>query len=299
MSGNAAPTDPAAVLASMGSFGSGNTKLGAIDLSNSTFNVQGFGIPSNLLPGGKTILTPDELVKVLHQTSLARPDVWAGIQYALYRSNYYNSMPDLGVFGSSDISGLKKFMENMTVMHDNPTNLQAASFLTQQENTAMKLGGNGVRTQIAKVTIPNTLDLNYIVDKAFRTALGRPPTAAESAKFASSYQGDVMAVARSNAATTAAAKTPAPAVPAPTPSVSTHPQTITPPEPAPGASIAENFASASRTPSVSVVGQQDVPQADVAALDFARKADPAAAASTGLNDAMHQWFSTLGKGGGQ
>lgn len=294
--------NPFADLSKLPSAGSGKTKFGAVDISNSTFNVQGLGIPANLLPGGKTVLTAEELVKALHQTSLSRPDIWAGIQYALYRSNYYETTPDLGVFDSKDISGVRKFLENMTVMHDNPTNLQTASFLAQQENTAIKLGGNGVRTQIAKVTVPNTLDLNYIADKAFRAALGRPPTDAEQKKFASSYQGEVMAVARSNAAVTSAAKTPTSAKPpAPPVSVSTHPQTITPPEPAPQPSISENFASASRPSArpISVVGQQDVAAPQVAALDFARKSDPAAAASAGLNEAMHQWFSTLSKGGGQ
>ena len=299
------PTDPNAVLKNIGGLGpTGTKKLGAVDLSNSTFNVQGLGIPTNYLPGGKTVLTADELVKALHQTSLSRPDVWAGIQYALYRANYYGTtMPDLGVFNTADITGVKKFMENMTVLHDNPTNLQTTGFLQQQENAAINLGGNGVRAQIAKVTVPNTLDLNYIADKAFRSALGRPPTVKESKAFASSYQGDVLAVARANADTNAAAKTsatPSATPPAPPMSVSTHPQTITPPEPSPN-SISDNYAAAAHPAStpVTVVGQQDVANPTAAAEDFARKTDPAGAASNGLNDAMNAWFATLNKGGGQ
>lgn len=274
-----------------------NSVFGAIDLSASTYDISGLGLPSSVT-GGRNVLTTSEFATALHKTALTRPDIWAGIQYAMYRSNFYSSAPDIGLWGSADLSGIKMYMEAMTVLNDIPINLPANAFLTQQENAAKTLGGNGVRNQIAKVTVPNTLDLNYISDKAFRAALGRPPTAKESKAFASSYQGDVMAMARSNAAATSAAKTttPTPSAPAPSASVSTHPQTITPPEPTPQASIADNYAAAKNTPpTVSIVGQQDMADPTVAATAFARKSDPKSAAAQNVSNALNSMFQALAR----
>lgn len=261
-----------------------STKFGAVDFSKSTFDITGLGLKPTVT-GGKTTLTAAELATALHRTAITDPATWAGIQYAMYRANFYgSSTPDIGVWGESDMKGIKGFMEAITVLNDKPQNLPASSFLTSQENSAIHFGGNGVRNQVAKVTVPNTLDLNYISDKAFRNALGRSPTAAESKKFATSYQGDVMAVARSNAATVSAQKAPATKLPSATDVI-------------PDNSMAENLANAQKTSTTQLAPLQSAPDANVAATDFARKQDPTKAGLLGANDAVSSFLKSLGGSG--
>ena len=286
------PIDPS-VLGSLDLGGKTKTKFGAVDLSKSTYNIAGLGLKPNVT-GGKSVLNSEEFARALHQTAITDPKTWAGIQYAMYRANYYGSAtPDIGVWGKSDLTGIKGLMEAMTVLQENPQNLQASSFLTSQENAAISLGGNGVRNQIAKVKVPNTLDLNYISDKAFRMALGRPPTAKESKRFATSYQSDVMAIARDNAAAVSSqrsqAKTPNAAVSSQSPQAGTPNAAVT------SNSIDQNLSTAQLTPTTSVVGTQDIPQVDVAATDFARKSAPAEAGAQNVSNALDAMFSSLAR----
>jgi len=274
--------------------GSGNSGIGKVDISATKYDISGLGLPATVT-NNKTTMDADTFIKALQKTALTDPDAWAGIQYAMYRANYYgNTTPDFGLWGTSDPTSVKRFMEAITLLNDDPAKPAAVNtFLTDQENAAINLGGNGIRNQIAKVTVPNTLDLNYISDKAFRSALGRPPTTKESAAFAKSYQSDVMAVARSNAAASAPATPQMPATSAP--QLPTVPGQTKPSIKQP--TIAENFAQAKTAPTVSVVAKQDVPNADVAVAEFARNADPTMAGVEGLNSALSNWFKSLGGGG--
>jgi hypothetical protein len=294
--GTPPPTNPADVVNQLGGVGSGSSTFGKVDLSNSTFNVLGLGIPTKYLPGGKTILTPDELNTALRQLSFTNPDIFAGIQYAMWRSNNYSTTatPDYGVYKSQDTSAIKRVLENMTVLGGaNPTSLPFTAFLQSQENRATTIGGNAVRNKIAKIAIPNTQDLNTVLQHAFTSALGRPATDAEQSRFASAYQSSVFANAQGNLVDSApAAKSAIPSIPATDPNA-----------PAAPATIAENFAKAANTnapvSTLTLAPQQQVADPTVAATNFALKADPAGAAENGLNDAMNSWFSTLAKGGGK
>lgn len=274
--------------------GSGSSSVGKIDITANEYDITGLGLPATVT-NGKTKMDADTFFKALQKTAYTDPGAWAGIQYAMYRANYYgNTTPDFGSWGTSDPTSVKRFMEALTLLNTDPTKPASVNtFLTDQENAAITLGGNGIRNQIAKVTVPNTLDLNYISDKAFRSALKRPPTAKESAAFAKSYQADVMAVARANAAATAPAMPKMPEAGAP--QLPTIPGQTRPSIKQP--TIAENFAQAQTAPTVSVVGKQDVPNVDVAAAEFARQADPTLAGVQGLNTALGEWFKSLGGGG--
>jgi hypothetical protein len=274
----------------------GSGKAGKVDITSNEYNITGLGLPLSVT-NGKTTMNADTLIKALHATAIKDPQAWAGIQYAMYQAHYYgDTMPSLGVWGSSDPTSVNRFLEALTITNPDVTKpANVTSFLTEQQNTAIKIGGNGVRQQIAKVTVPNALDLNYIADKAFRAALGQAPTQKQKDAFTKSYQADVMAVARANAASTAA-PTQIPGA-MPTPSTSTLP--MAPPNPAaPVANtMQQNLAQGLKAPTVKVSGMQDVANADVAAMEFARKSDPTGAGVQGLNTALSDWFKSLGGGG--
>jgi hypothetical protein len=293
---------PAEIAAIFGSVGTGSSAVGKIDISATKFNVQGLGLPPKIT-GGKSTLSADEFVKALQRTAIEDPQTWAGIQYAMYRSNYYGqTMPSLGTWGTSDPASVKRFMEALTITNTDP-NVAApvSSFLTQQENAAISLGGNGVRSQIQNVTIPNKLDLDYIAKKAFQNVLGSA-TQKQVDAFAKSFQADVMSVARANAAQAQPAIPKIPAAPKMAPSTGGHyegstfvPDAAVPQMPA-GNTLAQNLAQAQKAPSIQLKAVQSAPDATVAAEEFARKSDPKAAAAQGLNNAMGAWFSSLAKG---
>lgn len=284
---NITPTDPFAGIA--GLIPSGNSKPGSQDITGIKYDVSGLGLPTSVT-GGKTVLDADTFINALHKTALTNSGVWASIQYAMYRAHYYGqSMPDLGVWDqSSDVNTLKKFMSDLTVINTDKAQPAAVNtFLTDQENAAIKLGGAGVRTQIAKVTIPNELDLNYIADKAFRTALGMAPTPKQLKAFVKSYQGDVMAVARTNAANIAASSNQV------MPNINA--QTSMTPGVTSSNTIAQNYTSASQSTATQILAQPDVANADVAAADFARESNPAQAGSENISNALNAMFTSLAR----
>jgi hypothetical protein len=283
---NITPTDPFAGIA--GLLTTGNSKPGSQDITGIKYDVSGLGLPASVT-GGKTVLDADTFINALHKTALTNSGVWAGIQYAMYRAHYYGqSMPDLGVWDqSSDVNTLKKFMSDLTIINTDKTQPAAVNtFLTDQENAAIKLGGAGVRIQIAKVTIPNELDLNYIGDKAFRTALGMAPTPKQLKAFVKSYQGDVMAVARTNAANATASNQAMSNI---------NSQTNMTPGVTSNNTIAQNYTSASQSPATQILAQPDVANADVAAADFARKSNPAQAGSENISNALNAMFTSLAR----
>jgi len=294
---------PAEIAAIFGSVGTGSSAVGKIDISATKFNVQGLGLPPKIT-GGKSTLSADEFVKALQRTAIEDPQTWAGIQYAMYRSNYYGqTMPSLGTWGTSDPASVKRFMEALTITNTDP-NVAApvSSFLTQQENAAISLGGNGVRSQIQNVTIPNKLDLDYIAKKAFQNVLGSA-TQKQVDAFAKSFQADVMSVARANAAQAQPAVPKIAAAPvanaAPMGMATSHAGYVAAqnaPEMPAGNTLAQNLTQAQTAPSIQLRQVQSAPDPTVAAEEFARKSDPKAAAAQGLNNAMGAWFSSLAKG---
>lgn len=276
---------------------------GKIDITSIQYNVQGLGLSAKAT-GGKMTLTADELINALQRTAIEDPQTWAGIQYAMFRANYYGqTMPSLGSWGTSDPASVKRFMEALTITSTDPNAATPVStFLTQQENAAISLGGNGVRSQIQNVTIPNKLDLDYIAKKAFQNVLGGA-TKKQVDAFTKSFQADVLAVARANASQ---AQPAIPKIPSTMPAASTGgghyegstfvPDATTAPQMPAGNSIAQNLTEAQTAPSIQLRATQSAPDATVAAEEFARKANPKAAAVHGLSDAMNSWFTSLSKG---
>lgn len=277
---------------------SGTSNLGKYDITSNEYDISGLGLPASVT-GGKTKVDADTFIKALRKTADTDPQTWAGIQYAMYKANYYGTnLPNLGHWdptSTQDLNAVKNFMESLTAYNSADPTVAApvSTFLTNQQNEAIRLGGNAVRSQITKVSVPNTMDLNYIADKAFRDALGRPPTDKELKKFASSYQSNIMAATR---AQQTAAQT-VPTVPTPaTPAAPSYPegfvgpQAVGPKQP----TIQENLASADLQPQVQMQMTQQAPDVNVAAAEFARKADPTLAGVNGLNTALDSWFKTLG-----
>ena len=304
-----ATNDPNAIVNALGGLGgSSNSKFGAVDLSNSTFSVLGLGIPSKFLPKGKTDLTADEIDTAFRQIAQTNPDVWAGIQQAMYLIRTYNSnaLPDLGVYKYADTGAVKNLLENMTVLGGSkPVSLPLATYLTTQENNAKTLGGSSTRNTIAKVSVPNSQDLSVVLQNAFKTALGHEPTDDEQKRFASAYQSSVLQNAQDNLTTSIAAKGPVAPTDnsngAPVPGTGQYNGSTLVPAQYPVPTLASNYSDAQKglASTTSLAPQQQVASPDVAAQNFALKSDPTGAASNGLNDAMNNWFSTLSRGGGK
>ena len=292
------PDPSLASLSSISSFTSSGTNQGQFDISSNKYNVSGLNLPKEAT-GGLTELDADQFIKALQITADKAPNVWAGIQYAMYKSNYYgNSMPTIGKWDPTsnvDLNATKSFMTQLTVHNSADPTIAApvTTFLQDQENMAIKMGGNSVRSQIAKVQVPNTTDLAYIADKAFRDVLGVGATEKQRKQFAASFQSQVMSAAR---ASQTAAQT--------VPTVPTAPVTAAPSKPegfvgpvAPAseqATLQENLASANLQPQVQMQSVQSAPDANVAAAEFARTADPTQAGVNGLNTAVDTWFKSLG-----
>lgn len=285
------PDPSLASLGSIGSLGGSGTKQGQFDIGANKYNVSGLNLPKEAT-GGLTELDADQFIKALQITADKAPNVWAGIQYAMYKSNYYgNSMPTIGKWdptSNADLNATKSFMTQLTVHNAADPTIAApvTTFLQDQENMAIKMGGNSVRSQIAKVQVPNTTDLGYIADKAFRDALGMPATDKQRKAFAASYQSQIMSAARMSQAATAQPAAAIPMAPStPTAAGST---------PAPTPTLDQNLQSADFNPSVGMAAVQSAPDVNVAAAEFARKADPTQAGVQGLNSAVDSWFKSLG-----
>ena len=292
------PDPSLASLSSISSFTSSGTNQGQFDISSNKYNVSGLNLPKEAT-GGLTELDADQFIKALQITADKAPNVWAGIQYAMYKSNYYgNLMPTIGKWDSTsnvDLNATKSFMTQLTVHNSADPTIAApvTTFLQDQENMAIKMGGNSIRSQIAKVQVPNTTDLAYIADKAFRDVLGVGATEKQRKQFAASFQSQVMSAAR---ASQTAAQT-VPTVPtAPVAAVPSKPEGfVGPVAPAPEqATLQKNHASANLQPQVQMQSVQPAPDANVAAAEFARKADPTQAGVNGLNTAVDTWFKSLG-----
>ena len=285
-------------------FNLGGNNPGQIDITSNRYNITGLGLNPKIT-GNQTTLSADEFIQALMKTAYTDPKTWAGIQWALYQSNFYGgATPSFGAWNANDKTGVTRFMQALTVL--NPDKTKGASvtkFLTTQQNQAITLGGNQIRTRVAKAAVPNTLDITTVFDKAYRAATGEAPTAAQSKKFAAEYQSQVLGIARANAMDQAT--TPFEGVPTMSPSeVPAIPGATTNGKPAvsgttatplPSKSIAENFAAARNTSPVSVVAQQQVADPTVAATEFARKSAPDKVAAQNIDLALNAMFSSLAR----
>jgi hypothetical protein len=290
--------------------GSGSTNISTVDLSSATFDARGLGLtfPATVDP---TKVNGVQLYNAFVKMALSNPQ-WAAIKYALAQSHFYNTAPTSYAPGwddGSDGTAIKQFLTTLSHKNSdlgpNETVTPIANFLAQTQNMALNYGGAATRTQIQKVTVPNTIDLVHIADSAFRTANGRPPTDAQAKAFAKDFQQQVMAVARANAAQVTAATTPAtpatlggsstaftPKPGAPSVDLSGANAGVTPDQAV--ASIQKNAGKGMTTNTVFKAVQQE-PSAQDAALEYARKANPAAAGSENVSNALNAMFASLAR----
>ena len=300
-----------------------STRAGGYD--NSTMiNIAGIPLPSGAFPAGVTQMSGKDLAIALEKmasgavkSTTSQLD-WETIKNLMARTGYYGNKPPSyksGPMTKADKTAINNWVNAFAPSYSNPVAGQTVPSIWNLASTAAQSavtnGSGATRLKIANVTVPNTLDLKSIADSAFRSALGRPPTAKEANKFAASYQQQVMAVAGSNAVNQAevqqsnfdamnGAKTPSSVTPntvAPQMSTSTHPQTISAPTPESNnlAGLKSIPAQTSHATAATLNFRQDTPNAQVAATDFARKSAPAEAGAENVGNALNAMFSSLAR----
>jgi hypothetical protein len=133
--GDNVTSDPFAAFNNLpGMSSSGSSGIGKVDITANEYDITGLGLPATVT-NGKTTMNADTFIKALQKTALIDPGAWAGIQYAMYRGNFYgNSQPNIGSWETSDLTGVKHFMEALTLLNDDPTKPASVNtFLTDQE----------------------------------------------------------------------------------------------------------------------------------------------------------------------
>lgn len=269
------------------------TSVSVADLASASFNAQGLGLkfPPSVDPtkvGGQQLY--DAIVKAA--TTKEGQSAWLPLKYALAQSHFYSSTANMTPgWGSSDSSAITGFLSALVHRNSDGSNTPVANYLVDQQNLAQQYGG--AATQVQKVNVPSVTDLSAVADTAFRSALGRPPTAAEAKKFSVSYQQQVMANAR---ASMAQSSIPAPATATPAPVNYNQPPTTQSPTTLnqAGASLASNFGKGPKSSTV-LQQVQDVATPQNAAEEYARKAAPAEAGSQNISNALNAMFASLAR----
>ena len=272
---------------------SGSTSVGNADIAGSTYDVSGMNLPIKF--ADPTKVNGQQLYDSFVKLASTNPSAWLPIKYALAQSHYYGANVDFTNpnFQSEDKTAVTDFLTNLTKVNSNlnagekPT--PVISFLSQQQQLANMFGGAASRQVVQKVTVPNELDLQKIADNAFRSAIGKPATAAQQKAFAKSFQQSVLAVARAQAVQTAAATGPQ----IPTAGITGTPATPVTPEQA----MAQVNKAATVKPKTNVVLQQiqQAPDANVAAEQAAIQAAPSSAASQNVSNALDAMFKSLAR----
>jgi len=282
--------DPAQLAALGGNGTSGS--LSSVDWSSATFNAQGLGLtfPKTVdLSKVSAQQLYDTLIKAA--TTKEGQGTWLPLKYALGQSHYYSSMPKMiPGWGTEDKTAVTDFMTALAHKNSDGSNTPVANYLADQQSLASAYGG--AATQIQKVNVPSITDLSSVADTAFRSALGRPPTAAEAKKFSVSYQQQVMANARASMAQTVSTPS-APISGAFTPKAGVPSISPATPDQA-GAAIAAGFGKGPQTNTV-IQQVQDVASPSAAAQDYARKAAPAEAGSENVSNALNAMFASLAR----
>lgn len=274
-----------------------NASIGSADLASATFDVSGMNLPVKF--ADPTKVNGQQLYDALVKTATSNPSAWLPIKYALAQSHYYSGNVDFTNpnFQSEDKTAVTDFLTNLTkansTLNAGEKPQPVVSFLSQQQQLSQMFGGAAARQSVQKVTVPNELDLKKIANNAFRSALGKPATDAQQKAFAKSFQDSVMAVARAQAAQTAAAATPK------IPTGTQLQAAVTATAPATPQEAMANITKAAATPAKAggVVLQQvqDQPNAQVMAEQAAVKAAPASAASQNVSNALDAMFKSLAR----
>ena len=240
-------------------------------------NYSGLGIPN------ASNLTGEQALISIEQMALKDPAQWAKIRTQLVAMHAYSGkkLPTFtSNWSSTDSNAVRWAITQYHVL-----NLPAAGspvvpstvggvvgtpktpFLSfaQSQAKALKSSGYTSSSSVAPIIpLPATADLNQVTKDAFVKNLGFNPTPAQQASFSKQFQDLVLSYgqAKSNAKAQKAFATP----------------------------------GATSTASHSPIAIEQPPNADVAATNFALKADPNAAGAHGLNEAMGAWFQQLKSG---
>lgn len=157
-------------------------------------------LPAQLIVGTDGTLTGDDLVKGF---ASADPQSIASIQRALYLGGYYSAkgyQPSYGIIKPEDVAA---FGQAVTVagQSQQPLSdvlLSGAKYGTVAGVAAARSQTTAAKAQVATITLPNQQDLEATAMQAFQQQLGRKPTAAEAAAFASSYRAMSAGMQRAN-----------------------------------------------------------------------------------------------------
>jgi hypothetical protein len=272
----------------------GGSSISSVDLAGATFDTTGLGLPASVT---STFANPSQvggtdLYQALVKTATSHPEAWIPLKYALYQSYFYgtNTPTFTPGFSSQDKSAVTDFLTTLTINNTNtPKGVKPTpviTFLSQQQQLASLYGGAAAQTQVKQVSVPSTPDLVQIADNAFRAATGLPPTSKQAKEFARSYQQQVMASARASVAQPKIT----------TPKIPQTPMGTTPVTPEENlAAVQGAMTKGSAAPKTILQQVTQPPDATVAAQEFARKQNPAAAGSMNIDNALNAMFTSLAR----
>lgn len=247
--------------------------------SQAKFDTTGMNIP-----GMTGVQTGAAILQALNSIALnknADKSAWGPIRSILQHMQSYSTKDKTTVWNTKDENTLKRFLgslnaTNTTINKASPLSLAA---FVAQEKAAFGITGTNLNSTQALTTqiysVPNQADLVASAVKNFPTILGRTPTAQESADFAQKYQKLVESYDSAKASAKDGLAFAAPSNPI---------------------QFEQNGQSASAlpaSPSGLVDPLQAPPTPDVAAQNYAAKADPTAASAQAAADGLNQFMSML------
>ena len=247
---------------------------------------------SGLFPG-QSIMTGNEVFIALQKLSQRDPGRWGSVRALLVAMHSYSGTkePNFNAnWTSADEYAIKNALTQFNISNipnpadppagrapnsGMPINVTPKSFLgfAQDYANSMKTSGYSPAA-VRKYTVPATADLVSIARESATKALGSPLNPAEEADFAKKFQSLILSYQKGK--TDKKLQT---AFSAPT---------------------NESVGLPGKTPAVGAPAgaTMEAPNANVAATNFALKANPNQAASNGMNDAIGTWLANLSKGAG-
>jgi hypothetical protein len=279
------PALPADLLAGLKSIGSSKSKsdIGWGATAQSTMPTDGLNIPGHST-GSLTGEQLYEAVKSAFQTGSA-----AGGNIRARLSQFipgFTSKVAGSKWSTWDDRAIRDWLESVHTNNAINPNSQwtPASALQIRQKSA---GGSGTAYNVtnnirytlppAVVRAPATADLDAIAQKAFRDTLGRPPTTDESAQFGKQFQDLALSIGNSKNASKKLNTFAPVADPA---SLSGTGQTSAP--------VTGKIAKTADT-------LQSLPDAGVAATNFARNTAPAEAGAENIDNALNGMFASLAR----
>jgi hypothetical protein len=246
-----------------------------------TFDLTGLGIPGHTTG----MVTGDQLLQIVQSAAQQnKSGFWGGLRAQLSKIHPYTKRDQGFNWTNTDTAAVEQWL---TTVHNNnvsnpTTPMTPASFLKVAVPGAVKSGvvyniTNNILTPPAPIRAPATADLDAVAQKAFRDTLGRPPTAQESPLFSKQFQDLALSIGNSkNASRRQSSFAPV-----------ADPASLSPVGQSP-APVAGKVAKTADT-------LQDLPNASVAATNFARNTAPAEAGAENIDNALNGMFASLSR----